>query len=169
MLSCTISASAVKWLRRAICRETRRIVGKTARTIDAVYIYNGTIHFCAHEHRGVIVPFANVRQKRAGFGGSAAREQDFTREGNSANLNFTSLLNTSLLKIFIKFTYQTLKSFIELQIARDLFFAYIKCKHLLIKNEFSNNTSIFEINIFKYSWIIDTIWKKYMDVFILKL
>lgn len=66
---CTINvcASAVKWLRRAICRDTRRIVGKAARGIDAVYIYNGTQCTPAPTStRGVIVPLASVRQKRVG-------------------------------------------------------------------------------------------------------
>lgn len=82
--------------------ETRRIVGKTVCAIDVVYIYNGTMHFCAHERRGVITPFASVRQKRAGFGEEGRRRLDrsatgfYTRGGNSArvpiwdNLSVTS-------------------------------------------------------------------------------
>jgi len=70
--------------------ETRRIVGKTVRAIDVVYIYNGTMHFCAHEHRGVIAPLASVRQKRKGFGEEDRRLDRsatgfYTRGGNSTS------------------------------------------------------------------------------------
>lgn len=58
----------------AICRETQRIVEKTACGIDAVYIYNSTMRFCAHEHRGVIARRLRMsEQKRAGFGRSTTR------------------------------------------------------------------------------------------------
>lgn len=103
--SCTISARAVKWLQCAICRGNATNSRENgSRDRRAVYIYNGTMHFCAHEHRGVIAPLASVQQKRAGFG--EKREGRWldrsatgfhTRGGNSASSRFEiiSQLHTS--------------------------------------------------------------------------
>lgn len=58
---------------RNMPRNTTNSSGKR-RYIDAVYIYNGTIHFCAHEHRGVIAPFYECPAKTSRFrGGSTIR------------------------------------------------------------------------------------------------